>query len=197
MASAAGGAVGAGGTRIFGALERNWGWLLALGILFLVLGMIGIGMAVALTVASLLVFGVLLVAGGVVQLVEAFKNTGWKSVLWHVLIAALYIVAGIIVFTNPVLASKVFTLMLAGAILFIGIFRVIMAIQHRGTSGWGWTLLAGLISIVLAVLIFQSWPVSALWLIGMFVAIDLIVSGWSYIFLALAARKAGQQSGAA
>jgi uncharacterized membrane protein HdeD (DUF308 family) len=197
MASATGGAVQAQGARIFGALERNWGWLLALGILFLVLGMIGIGMAVALTVASLLVFGVLLAAGGVVQLIEAFKNTGWKSVLWHVLIAALYIVAGIIVFTNPVLASKVFTLMLAGAILFIGVFRVIVAFQHRGTSGWGWTLLAGLISIVLAVLIFQSWPVSALWLIGMFVAIDLIVSGWSYVFLALAARRAGRQSGAA
>jgi uncharacterized membrane protein HdeD (DUF308 family) len=196
MASA-GEAVAIGRGRIFGALEKNWGWLLALGILFLVLGMIGIGMAVALTVASLLVFGVLLVAGGVVQLIEAFKNTGWKSVLWHVLIALLYIVAGIIVFTNPVLASKVFTLMLAGAILFIGIFRVIMALQHRGTSGWGWTLLAGLISIVLAILIFQSWPVSALWLIGMFVAIDLIVSGWSYVFLALAARKAGQQNGVA
>lgn len=180
--------------RIFGALEKNWGWLLGLGVLFLILGLVGIGMAVALTIASLMVFGVLLLAGGVIQLIEAFKNTGWKSIGWHLLIAVLYIAAGIIVFTNPVLASKVFTLMLAGAILFIGIFRVVMALQHRGTAGWGWTLVAGLISIVLGVLIFQSWPVSALWLIGMFVAIDLIVSGWSYIFLALAARKAGQQA---
>jgi uncharacterized membrane protein HdeD (DUF308 family) len=177
--------------RVFGALEKNWGWLLALGILFVVLGTIGIGMAVTLTIASLLVFGVLLLAGGIVQLIEAFKNKGWRSVLWHVLIAILYIVAGITVLDDPVLASKVLTLLLAGVILVIGIFRVAMALQHRGTAGWIWTLLGGIVSIALGVMIYLRWPVSGLWLIGMFVAIDLIVSGWTYILLALAARRAG------
>ena len=180
--------------RLFGALEKNWGWLLALGILFIVLGTVGIGMAVALTIASLLVFGVLLLAGGVVQLIEAFKNKGWRSTLWHVLIAILYIVGGITVLDDPILASQVLTLVLAAAIFAIGVVRVGVALQHRGTAGWGWTLLGGIISIVLGVLIYARWPISALWLIGMFVAIDLIVSGWSYVFLALAARKAGSQA---
>ncbi|MCC6610538.1 MAG: HdeD family acid-resistance protein [Burkholderiales bacterium] len=182
--------------RAFGALEKNWGWLLALGILFIVLGVVGIGMAVTLTIASLLVFGVLLLAGGVVQLIEAFKNKGWKSVLWHVLIAILYIVGGITVLDDPILASKVLTLVLAGAILGIGIVRVAVALQHRGTAGWVWTLLGGFVSIALGVLIYLRWPISALWLIGMFVAIDLIASGWSYVFLALAARKAGSRAAA-
>lgn len=182
--------------RLFGALEKNWGWLLALGILFIFLGIVGIGMAVTLTIASLLVFGVLLLAGGVVQLVEAFKNKGWRSTLWHVLIAILYIVGGITVLDDPILASKVLTLVLAGAILAIGIVRVAVALQHRGTAGWGWTLLGGIISIVLGVLIYLRWPISALWLIGMFVAVDLIASGWSYVFLALAARRAGSQTAA-
>jgi uncharacterized membrane protein HdeD (DUF308 family) len=182
---------------LFGALEKNWGWLLALGVLFLVLGIVGIGMAVTLTIASLIVFGALLLAGGVVQLIEAFKNKGWKSTLWHVLIAVLYIVAGITVLDDPLLASKILTLLLAGMILGIGIVRVAMALQHRGTAGWTWTLLGGILSIVLGVLIYLRWPVSALWIIGLFVAIDLIASGWSYIFLALAARKAGQIKAAA
>jgi len=181
---------------LFGALEKNWGWLLALGIVFVVLGTIGLGMAVTLTIASLLVFGVLLLAGGVIQLFEAFKNKGWRSTLWHVLIAILYIVAGITVLDDPVLASKVLTLLLAGVILGIGIVRVAVALQHRGTAGWTWTLLGGIASIVLGVLIYLRWPVSALWLIGMFVAIDLIISGWSYIFLALAARRAGAMKAA-
>lgn len=182
---------------LFGALEKNWGWLLALGVLFLVLGIVGICMAVTLTIASLIVFGALLLAGGVVQLIEAFKNKGWKSTLWHVLIAVLYIVAGITVLDYPLLASKILTLLLAGMILGIGIVRVAMALQHRGTAGWTWTLLGGILSIVLGVLIYLRWPVSALWIIGLFVAIDLIASGWSYIFLALAARKAGQIKAAA
>jgi len=177
--------------RVFGALEKNWGWLLALGILFVLLGTIGLGMAVTLTIASLLVFGVLLLAGGIVQLVEAFKNKGWRSTLGHVLIAILYIIAGITVLDDPVLASKILTLLLAGVILGIGIVRIAVALQHRGTAGWMWTLLGGIASIVLGVLIYLRWPVSALWLIGMFVAIDLIISGWTYILLALAARRAG------
>lgn len=184
------------GRGLFGALERNWGWLLALGILFIVLGTIGIGMAVALTMASLFVFGVLLVAAGVIQLIEAFKNKGWKSRLWHVLLGVLYIVGGIEVLNDPVLASQILTLLLAVTVVAIGIVRVVMALQHRGTAGWVWTLLGGIISIALGALIYASWPVSALWLIGMYVAIDLIFTGWSYVLLALAARRAGSQAAA-
>jgi uncharacterized membrane protein HdeD (DUF308 family) len=195
MATAAEG-LGVGRRGLFGALERNWGWLLALGILFIVLGTIGLGMAVALTIASLLVFGVLLVAAGVVQLIEAFKNKGWKSRLWHVLLGILYIVGGIEVVNDPVLASQILTLMLAVTVVAIGIVRVVMALQHRGTAGWVWTLLGGIVSIVLGALIYASWPVSALWLIGMYVAIDLIFTGWSYVLLALAARRAGSQTAA-
>jgi len=182
-------ALAAGHGRVFGALEQNWRWLLALGILFIILGTVGIGMAVTLTVASLLVFGFLLLAGGVMQLIQAFKNQGWKSRLWHVVLGALYILGGIEVLNNPLLASKILTLFLAATFIAIGIVRVVMALQHRGTAGWFWALLGGIISVVLGGLIWSSWPVSALWLIGMFVAIDLIVSGWSYVFLALAARR--------
>ncbi len=182
--------------RVFGALERNWGWLLALGIVFIVLGTIGIGMAVVLTIASLFVFGVLLIAAGVLQLFEVFKNSGWKSTLWHVLLGVLYILGGIEVLNNPVLASKVLTFVLAVTVVAIGIVRIVLALQHRGSAGWVFTLLGGIISIVLGALIYASWPVSALWLIGMYVAVDLIVSGWSYVLLALAARRAARTAAA-
>jgi uncharacterized membrane protein HdeD (DUF308 family) len=86
--------------------------------------------------------------------------------------------------------------MLAVTVVAIGIVRVVMALQHRGTAGWVWTLLGGIVSIVLGALIYASWPVSALWLIGMYVAIDLIFTGWSYVLLALAARRAGSQTAA-
>jgi len=182
------------GSELFGDLRNNWGWLLALGIVFIILGTIGLGMTFALTVASLLVFGVLLLVGGGVQIVQAIKDKGWKSVVWHLLMALLYLLAGIAVLGDPVLASLVLTLMLAGAIAAIGIIRVVVAIQHRDTKGWVWSLLSGIVSIVLGILIYSQWPFSALWLIGLFVAIDLIVHGWSYIFLALAAREAGKSA---
>jgi uncharacterized membrane protein HdeD (DUF308 family) len=181
-----------GGLDHFGDLSKRWGWLLALGIVFIGLGLIGIGMAFALTIASLIVFGALLLIGGAVQIVQAFQSKGWKSVLWHVVIAILYVIAGVSVLRDPLLASLILTLIVAGMILAIGIVRVIMAIQMRGNKGWGWVLLGGIVSIALGVLIYLQWPFSALWLIGLFVAIDLIANGWSYVFIALAARDAGK-----
>ena len=58
-------------------------------------------------------------------------------------------------------------------------------------KGWGWPLVGGIISIILGLLIIAQWPISGFWVIGLFVAIEMIVSGWSYIFVALAARQAG------
>lgn len=174
----------------FGEVQKNWGWLLVLGIVFIILGTIGLGMLFALTIASVIFFGVLLLIGGGVQFADAFKCKGWKSIVWHVLMAILYIVAGIAVIVDPVMASALLTLILAGTITGAGIVRIIMALQHRDAKGWVWALVSGMISIVLGLMIFAQWPFSGLWIIGLFVAIEMIINGWSYIFLALATRSA-------
>lgn len=173
----------------FGEVGKNWGWLLALGVLFIILGTIGLGMTFTLTVASVLLFGVLILIGGVAQLVQAFQDKGWKSVVWHVLIALLYIAAGILVMRNPVGASLLLTVMLAGALVAVGVLRIIMAFQLRGDSGWVWLLIGGIVTLLLGFMIFAKWPVSGLWVIGLFVAVEMIVNGWSYIAIALAARR--------
>jgi uncharacterized membrane protein HdeD (DUF308 family) len=181
----------------FGALTKNWGWLLVVGIVFIILGTIGLGMLFALTMVSVLFFGVLMLIGGGVQFVDAFKCAGWKSVVWHVLMAILYVLGGIVVIIDPVLASVVITLILAGTITGAGIVRLIIALQHRDSKGWGWALVSGIISIILGIMIFAKWPVSGLWIIGLFVAIEMIINGWSYIFLALAAKNAGRSGSTA
>ncbi len=176
---------------VFGALKKNWGWLFAFGILSILLGTIGLGMTFGLTLASVLFFGVLLIVGGVFQLFDAFKCGGWKSILWHVLIALLYVAAGVLMVRDPVLASKTFTLVIAWILIAVGILRGLMAFQLRPVAGWYWPLLSGVISVVLGGMILSAWPASGLWVIGLFVAIELIFNGWSYLFVALAARKAG------
>jgi uncharacterized membrane protein HdeD (DUF308 family) len=176
--------------NVLGDLKKNWGWLLALGILLLILGFIGLGMEIALTIASVLFLGVLLLIGAVAQIIHAFKGKGWKSIGLHVLNAILYGVAGIIMLINPLLASIVFTLALGFIILVVGIMRIVMAFHIKGMKGWAWPLIGGIISIILGLLIIAQWPISGFWVIGLFVAIEMIVSGWSYIFVALAARHA-------
>ena len=177
---------------IFGELTQNWGWLLCLGILFIILGVIGLGRLFALSLAGTLFFGVLIIIGGVAQFIEALKCKGWKSLAYHVLIAVLYVVGGIFVIQNPFAAKLLLTWILAAVLICVGIIRVVMALQMRATGSWFVPLLGGLISIILGGLILVKWPLSGLFVIGLFIAIELITNGWSYIFIALAARKASK-----
>jgi uncharacterized membrane protein HdeD (DUF308 family) len=175
----------------FGDLKKNWAWLLGFGILSILLGTLGLGMTFGLTLVSVQLFGILLVVGGVFQLFHAFKCKGWKSTIWHLLIALLYVVAGVLMVVDPLLASATLTLVIAWILIAVGIMRGVMAFQLRPASGWYWPLISGIVSIALGSMIIAEWPASGLWVIGLFVAVELIFNGWSYIFVALAARKAG------
>ncbi len=175
---------------VYGEIKNGWGWLLALGILFILLGTIGLGYTFSLTIASVFFFGILLLVGGGAQFVHIFKSQGWKCRVLHTLLALLYILVGLDIIARPLVASVFLTLMLAGGITALGVLRIIMAFQLRGTRNWGWLLFSGIISVLLGAMIAARWPVSGLWVIGLFVAIEMIMHGWSYIFIAMAARNA-------
>ena len=178
----------------FGEVRKNWGWLLALGAVSLALGFVGLGYCFALTLVGVYFFGWLMVIAGAVEFFQAFKCRGWKSVIWQLLISVLHVGAGIIVIVDPLLASSVLTLFLAAAILVSGVARIWVALQHRDHKGWGWMLFGGAVAVGLGALIALDWPGSSFFVIGLFIAIELIVSGWSLILLALAARASGGSS---
>ena len=179
---------------IFGDLRKNWGWLLGLGVLSLWLGSVGIFASFGMTLASILVFGVFIMAAGVLQLIQSFSSKGWKSILWHALIGFIYVALGFLVVIDPILTSVTFTLLIAVGLVVIGVLRGLTAFGMRPAGGWYWPLISGLISVALGVMIFAQWPLSGFWVIGLFVAVELIFAGWSYVFIALAARAAGETS---
>lgn len=174
---------------LFGELSRHWGWLLAVGILSVILGTIGLGMTWMLTLASVVYFGVLLIVIGVAQLLQTFKSAGWKSTFLQILIGLLYLAAGIMVVSRPLLASLTLTWALGFALIVVGVMRIVVGMQHRGTSGWAGAVVAGIITLLLGLLILARWPSDALWVIGLFLAIELIVNGYTQILVALAARR--------
>jgi uncharacterized membrane protein HdeD (DUF308 family) len=178
--------------RVFGALQTRWGWLLAFGIFSVALGMIGLGMAVFVTLASVMFYGIVLLIDGGVQFAQSFQAAGWKAKLWHVIISLLYLFGGIVVIRNPVLASSILTLILAGIITAVGLTRIIMGFQMRGTFGWVWIVIGGFLALILGILIFANWPASSLVVIGTFVSIELILNGWSAMAVAFAARNAAK-----
>ena len=182
-------------TPDLGDLKKHWGRMMGLGIAFLILGTIGLGMELFLTVASVLFFGFLLLIGGGFQLVHAFMYCkGWNGILSHAANALLYLVVGGLIVNDPLVASTLLTLIIGISLIMIGILRAITALQHRGTPAWSWTLVSGVLSILIGFMIMANWPASGLWVIGLFIAIELIIAGWSYVLLALAVKKMGQDA---
>ena len=170
-------------------LRRNWGWMLALGIALIVLGMFAISWDVIfLTVVSVIFFGWLLVIGGIVEAVQAFRHRKSGSFFLHLLSAVLAVVVGFLLLENPTTGAVVLTLMLAFYFIAGGIFRIFGALTMRLPS-WGWMVFNGVVTLLLGVLVLAHWPSSALWVIGLFIGIDMIVTGWARVMLALAVKK--------
>lgn len=174
-------------TSLAAELRRQWGWLLALGIVLLVLGLLAVVDSVTATVVSMLYIGWILVVAGIFFAVQAFRFRAHGHLFLHLLNAALALVIGAILVRNPVAAAVTLTLLLAAYFVVAGVFRIVSALSVR-VPGWGWGLLNGVITLILGIMVWSQWPVSGLWVIGLFVGIDLIVIGWSQIMTAFAAR---------
>ena len=176
-------------TQVLGAAAKVPGALIGLGILFVVLGMIGVAGQTLFSFVSINALGIFLFAGGVLQALHAMKSKGWKSVGVQMLLAILYIAAAIFTWSFPIPALEAITLWMAAIFFATGVLRLIAAFQHRHFNEWIWLVLSAAISILMGVLIMNSFPASSLWLPGLLIAIELILQGWSLLFLGLAAKS--------
>jgi len=173
------------------AIKKGSNWLLIIGIVMVVLGIIGLSMQIALTITSLIFFGFLTVFAGVVQFVQIFSDEGTHNKIWDILLALVYIVAGFMMIQYPAASAAWFTIVIAFVLVIAGIARLLIAsrMKNNNVQGWGLVIFGGLISILLGGMIFASWPVSGLWVIGMFIAIELLMQGFTLILAALAVRS--------
>ena len=165
------------------------GWSIALGIATVVLGLIALThqMIATVTVASFI--GIILLFGCAFSLVKIFTIKGWKSHCWYIVVSIAYGVAGFVFIERPFVAAIVFTLVLGWAILISGIFRIFMAFKLRHNNGVGWILFSAIISIILGGLIISQWPTTGLYILGLFLGIELIFAGIGWLGLGIATSK--------
>jgi uncharacterized membrane protein HdeD (DUF308 family) len=170
------------------ALLGNWFWFVLLGVALVVLGTIALGSVVVASLAAAVAIGVLLLLGGVAEVVGAFWCRCWSGFFLELLSGVLSIVVGLLFLRAPVGALAALTLLIACFLMVGGIFKVVSAVAYR-FAAWGWSLAGGIIDVILGVLIWQGWPASSLWVIGLFVGINLIFRGFNWIALGLALRS--------
>lgn len=170
-------------------LRDKWGWFLALGLILFVFGIIASANILTATAVTVFWIGILMIAAGIVEIVHAFAVKGWGNTLLALLAGLLYTVAGILTFSNPTLAAGALTLFLGVALIVAGLVRIIYGFAERPLEGWGWMVVAGIVTILAGAIIVSGWPYNSLWILGLFLAVDLVVQGLSYIFLSLSIRN--------
>jgi uncharacterized membrane protein HdeD (DUF308 family) len=104
----------------------------------------------------------------------------------------LYLVTGLVFFRHPASAVAAVTLLLACALMVGGLFRIIGSLMYRFPQ-WGWTLVGGIIDLALGIYIYGLWPLDSFLILGLFVGIDLIFTGWTWVMLALAVKNLGRR----
>ena len=172
------------------ALGKSWKLLLTAGIISTVLGAIAIIVPPLASVTITYLFGILLLIGAVAFVAEAISRGSTGHRIWSALLAVLYVFAGVWLIINPVSGTITLTWILAIFFLLIGVLRLIAGIASRGkVPNAGWTIVNGVLSILIAVLVIGDLPSSAAWAIGLLVGIQLLFDGIALIATAMAGKQ--------
>jgi len=162
---------------------KIWGWIILIAGILALLSPLVSGLAVAMVVAVLLIFA------GLTRVMHAFKGGGF----WAGLFGVLAVIVGLVMLGRPLLGLASLTMILVVYFLALGISEIIAAIQIRPAPGWGVLLFSGIVSAVLALLIWNQWPLSGVWVIGTLVGIQLVFSGMSMIAVGSFVKDAARE----
>ena len=173
------------------AVREHSTMFLVEGIVLVVLGILAILVPNIATLAAEILIGWLLLIAGAVGLYMTFTTKGAPGYWWSLISAIISIIAGVLLLIWPITGIVSLTIVLIAFFLIEGISSIMYAIQHRSElhGRWGWMLASGIVTLVLAFLIYAGLPSTAAWAIGLLVGIDLVFGGAALIGIALAARK--------
>ena len=170
-------------------IRSSWGWFLALGILFILLGAACVIGNVSATFATVLVFGWMLLVSGIFGLVHAFGTHNWQGFLLSLLSALFRGFTGYLLIRYPLAGAVSLTLILASFFIVAGLFRAIGAGMLKFPR-WGWAVFSGIVSVALGVILLAQMPVSSIWFIGFAIGVDLICDGASLVGFGTAIHQA-------
>jgi uncharacterized membrane protein HdeD (DUF308 family) len=177
-----------------GALEelhRHWALFLSVGVALMALGIVATLTAGLSTIVAVDFFGWILVIAGVGVTLHAFWAKRWSGFFLQLLSGLLYLVAGWMLATHGELSAIALTLVIAISFVVQGAFRIGAALSTR-IDGWDGLLVSGIITLLLGLMIWNEWPLSGVWVIGLFVGIDMFFYGGWFVSLALAVRTLGR-----
>ena len=168
--------------------QKHWWLFTLLGVLLMICGVVAIAYPMVSSVSVVIVIAATLLVSGVAMVVAAFWTGSWSAFLLQMLVGILYIVLGMMMTDAPLKSTAALTLFVASLLLVVGIFRIVAALVLRFPQ-WGWALLNGIVTVMLGLIIYRNFPESALYVIGIFVGVEMLLNGLTWIMLGLEIRN--------
>lgn len=165
-----------------------WGWFVATGVGLVFFGFVAAANLLLASLAAMFVVGGMAIAAGALMVIHAWGTRTFSRALFWALCGLAYAAVGVWIIIQPLLAASVLTLMLGVLLGFAGAVRIIAAISER-RHAWGWMLLSGVVSLLAALIILAGWPGTAVWVLGMVLAVDLLVQGFGLVIAGMAMRR--------
>jgi uncharacterized membrane protein HdeD (DUF308 family) len=180
--------------QLASTIHAHWKLFLAQGIVMMALGLLAVAVPNIATLAVEIFVGWLFFVGGIFRAISVWRSPRALGFAWSLLAAVLSVVLGLILIFHPFAGVLTLTMVLVAFFIIEGIASIVAAVEHRQhLRSWGWVLFSGIIDLLLAYLIWQGWPSSAAWAIGLLVGINMLFLGLSLVMTALAARLMGNQ----
>lgn len=171
-------------------LSKNRGWLIAGGILSVIVGFLAIVNPYIFSFVLTQLIGAFCLVNGVISLFMAVFGKGVAHRVLNGLLALIRIAFGLVLLIYVVSAVHVLTLFLAAFFLTEGVFCLAGAFKMREQSGWIWVLLNGLAALLLGIMVYAKWPNDSNWVIGLLYGINSIFAGTSLFMLGVSSPKA-------
>jgi len=165
-------------------MQLDWKLILLEGIVFVILGIVALLNPFIMALSLDILLGAVLIVAGIVQGFRALKDLKAHRSVPLLIGAAFALIAGVLLFAYPMTGVLTLTLLLTAFFLVDGTSRIIGSFQYRPLKGWFWLLISGLISVALGLLIIFQLPMSAVWVIGIYMGIYLLLVGISLITFA-------------
>lgn len=170
------------------SLHRNWFMYFVFGLLFTIIGFLGLLFVGVSTLASVIYLGAMLVSIGILEAIRSFKLGFSGTSILHLLISLLYMAVGAFMIVKPEVNALTLTLVLGIGLTVVGAARTIFAATHA-LPNRTWLLVQGLVTIALGLIIWLQWPVSGIWALGTIASTDIIFNGFVWMKVALQARS--------
>ncbi len=172
-----------------GDVRKAATWSIVLSVLMIAAGVLAIWVPVIAGITVTAIVGWLLVFSGLLHVVFAWQAGRSGAVLWEILLGIVYGAIGLYLLTSPVAGLASLTLAIAIYLVFEGVLEFALSFQLRPAPGSSWLLVDGIVTLVLAVMIWSTWPSSAQWVVGTLVGISMFFSGITRLMLSMAVRR--------